>query len=211
MRTGIGALVLAGAAVLAAGLGAASSAAATAKTWTVRPGGPITATAGKTTVVDTATGSTESCISSSLSGTVKAGSGLPGPGIGSIAAVMVGRCAAAGFAPQLTPRGLPWKLNLSSYNARTGVARGTISHLQLAFTLPEVGCIARINGTSSAASDGTVAVTYATKAGTLKILTTGGDLHWYHVRSCAGLLRDGDPATLSASYAVSPRQSITSP
>src|SRR5215469_8337432 len=130
MRTGIGALVLAAAAVLAAGPGATSSAAATAKTWTVRPGGPSTATAGKTTVADVTTGTTVSCVSSSMSGTVKAGSGLPGTGIGSIATAGFGPCLTAGFAPRLTPDGLPWELNLSSYDARTGVARGTTSHLQ---------------------------------------------------------------------------------
>jgi len=45
----------------------------------------------------------------------------------------------------------------------------------------------------------------------LTIHTAGGNLHWYHVSGCAGLLDDGDPATLSAAYTVSPKQEITSP
>jgi hypothetical protein len=52
---------LAAAAVLAAGPGTASSVTATAKTWTVHPGGAIAATAGKTTLTDTKTGTTASC------------------------------------------------------------------------------------------------------------------------------------------------------
>jgi hypothetical protein len=54
-----------------------------------------------------------------------------------------------------------------------------------------------------------VPVRYANPAGTLK--ATGGNLHWYHVSGCAGLIKDGDPAALSATYTVSPKQDITSP
>jgi hypothetical protein len=39
----------------------------------------------------------------------------------------------------------------------------------------------------------------------------GGNLHWYHVHRCAGIINNGDAATISASYAISPRQVITSP
>ena len=39
----------------------------------------------------------------------------------------------------------------------------------------------------------------------------GGNLHWYHVHGCAGIIRNGDAATLSASYTISPQQVITSP
>jgi hypothetical protein len=77
-------LALAGA-VLAMGSGALSSAAATAQTWTVRPGGAITATAGKTTLKDTATGSELTRNSARMSGTLGRGAGLHGTGIGSIA------------------------------------------------------------------------------------------------------------------------------
>jgi hypothetical protein len=67
-----------------------------------------------------------------------------------------------------------------------------------------------VNGTSSSTSDGVVAVTYANQTGQLKILPYGR-LHWYHVSGCAGLLRNGDTATLSATFTVSPKQDITSP
>jgi len=61
--------------VLGLGVG---SAAAVAATWTVKPGGAITAKAGKTTLTDKNTGSTLSCASSSGKGTLKHGSGLSG-------------------------------------------------------------------------------------------------------------------------------------
>ena len=68
-----------------------------------------------------------------------------------------------------------------------------------------------IKATSGTAPDGVVPVSYASKTGILKILPTGGNLHRYHVHNCAGIIRNGDAATLSASYTISPRQAITSP
>jgi hypothetical protein len=111
--------------------------------------------------------------------------------------------------PRLTTRGLPWHLNLVSYDAGTGVSRGTISHVQLVLTAP--GCSAVVNGTSGTAADGVVAVTYTNQTGRLRIRPAGGNLHWYQVSGCFGLINNGDLATLSASYGLSPPQMITSP
>lgn len=72
--------------VPATGLATASQARATARTWTVRPGGAVRATAGATTLKDTTTGSAVTCQSSKMSGTLKPGSGLPATGIGSVTA-----------------------------------------------------------------------------------------------------------------------------
>ncbi len=207
------ATALTGAAVLVTATGAAPSAAAAVTTWTVRPGGTITAAAGKTTLADTPTGAMIPCASARMSGTLKAGSGLPGAGIGSLSTAAYSHCAAGGLnEATLTARGLPWRLNLTSYDRRTGVAMGTISHLKIGVAAILHQCTAVINGTSGTAPDGVVPVSYASKTGTLKILQDGGDLHWYHVaHDCAGIVRDGDAATLSASYTISPRQAITSP
>ena len=71
----------------------APPAAAAAKTWTIRPGGTITATAGKTTLADTPTGSMIPCASSRMSGTLKASSGLPGAGIGSVTTAVYSSCS----------------------------------------------------------------------------------------------------------------------
>jgi hypothetical protein len=210
MRTGKGAVVLALAAVLATGPGVASSAAATTRTWTVRPGGAITATAGKTTLTDTKTGNTASCDSSRMSGTLRSGNGLPGTGIATITSAAF-RCPIPIGAYRLTPRGLPWHLNLSSFDRGTGVSRGTISHLQLAFSIIGAPCSAVINATSGTTADGVMAITYSDHEAKLETLPTGSDLHWYHVQHCAGLVANGDPAALSAVYAISPPQTITSP
>ena len=207
MRVRMAAVALATMGVLGTGLGAASSAADTARTWTVQPGGAVAA-AGTITLTDTRSGASDTCTSSTMSGTLKAGSGLPGSGIGSITAAGYRGCGTLG-SRDMTARGLPWHLNLVSYDGATGVSRGTISHLKLAFSIP--ACRAVINGTSDSTADGVVAVSYTSKTGKLKILPHGGTLHWYHISGCAGLVRPGDIATLSAGYAISPPQTITSP
>lgn len=209
MRPRIGGLALAGAAVLAMAPGAVSAATATATTWTVRPGGAITAKAGKNLVKDATTGSVLTCQSAHMSGTLQAGSGLHGAAIGSISTATYNCVMPIGPPFTVTARGLPWHLNLASYDAATGVSRGTISHLELVLTGP--GCRAVANGTGGGTADGVAAVSYANSTARLTFHPAGGNLHWYHVTGCAGLLGDGDRATLSAAYAVSPAQTITSP
>ena len=217
MRAGMGATaqaraaVLAGAAVLAASAAAAAPAAATTKTWTVHPGRKIAAMSGKIILTDTPTGAMVSCGSSRMSGTLKSGCGLPGTGIGSFTTAVYSQCAAGPFGATVTARGLPWPLNLTSYNRRTGVARGTISHLQINVAPSFAQCTAVVKGTGGTAPDGVMPVSYTSKTGTLKVLPTGGDLHWYHVQKCAGIINEGDAATISVSYTMSPRQVITSP
>jgi hypothetical protein len=206
-------LVAGGAAVLVAVVGGpVALAAATATTWTVRPGGAITATAGSLTLTDTtSSGVSDTCVSARMPGTLKTGSGLSGSSVGSISKLAYRGCGHIA-SPDLTPRGLPWQLNLVSYDAATGVSRGTISHLKITFVAyPLQSCRAVVNGTSSSTADGVVPVTYANKTGQLKILSHGGTLQWYHVHGCAGLIRNGDTATLSATFTVSPQQDITSP
>ena len=209
MRTVVSAVALTGTVMLATGPGAVASAAA--RTWTVSPGGAITAMAGKTTLTDTPTGATSSCQSSRMSGTLKQGSGLPGAGIGSLATAVYSLCQAGPFPGKLTARGLPWQLNLTSYDRSTGVARGTISHFQINFAPSFIQCTAAVKATGSTTPDGVAPVSYASKTGTVKILTTGSNLHWNHVHQCAGIINNGDAATISASYTISPPQVITSP
>jgi hypothetical protein len=217
MRTIIGVVVLTasaaltGAAVPAASAAPATATAAIATTWTVSPGGKITATAGKTTLTDTRTGAVMPCESAHMSGSLKAGSRLPGSGIGSLATSVYSLCSGGPFSAMVTASGLPWRLNLTSYNRSTGVARGTMSHLQIAAATSDTPCTAVIKGTSGTAPDGVASVSYTSKTGTLKFLPTGGNLHWYHVRRCAGIINNGDAATISASYAIAPRQVITNP
>ena len=168
--------------------------------------------AGKVTLTDTRTGTSAPCQSSSMSGTLKSGSGLPGAGIGAIAAASF-FCSSVIGPIRITPHGLPWQLNLSSFDIGTGVSRGTVSHVRLTFSLSGVSpaCSAVINGTSGTAADGIVAITYSDQGAKLKVLRAGGNLHWYHVQHCVGLIDNGDPAALSGVYSISPAQTITSP
>jgi hypothetical protein len=203
------------AAVLAAALGATTALAAT--TWTIRPGGAITAKSGTATVKDTKNRQFFTCKSLSASGTLKSGSGLSGAQAGSISTVGFHTCTSplGRFrAPRVdliwTPRatGLPWHVNFSSLNG--GVVTGTISHLQIKVSA-DGACSFVIDGTSATARDGMLRFTYADSTGRLALLTTGGTLHSYNVVGCAGLFNPGDPVTIGATFALSPKQTITSP
>jgi len=197
-------------AALAAILGATTAFAAT--TWTVQPGGPVSWKSGGFKLTGTRTGAVLQCPSTRMRGTLSGGSGLPGTGIGSIASVNLTQCRGSlPPTPAMTAAGLPWHVNFTSDNATTGVVTGSVSHVQIKIKSTEPRCAAEVNGTSSTASDGMVTFTYADSTGLLKVLTTGGNLHFNHVKGCAGLLGSGDPATLSAIYTTSPKQVITSP
>jgi hypothetical protein len=201
------------AAVLAATLGVAPAVAAT--TWTVQPGGAITATSGRFTFKDTRTGTVLTCFSATASGTLKHGSALPGSRVGSLSAVGFTNCTGPGISDSdllltLQATDLPWHVNLSSYNAATGVVTGAISHIQI--MMLGNGCNAVIDGTSGTASDGWVPFTYTDSTGRLTVLATGGNLHFWNVSAgCLGLVNSGDRARLGVTFTVSPKQAITSP
>lgn len=95
---------------------------------------------------------------------------------------------------------------------RRGHGPGGRDGQHLALTVAVVsnppGCRAVVGGTSATAGDGRVAFTYTGSAGQLTVLTTGGNLHYYDVRSCRLFpgFSDGAPATLSATFAVSPNK-----
>ncbi len=190
--------------VLGLGVG---SAAAVAATWTVRPGGAITAKAGKTTLTDKNTGSTLSCSSSSGKGTLKHGSGLSGTGIGTISALSFSNCTGPlGLTFTVHTTHFPWHLNAVSFSS--GVTTGTITGIHA--TLSGPSCSAVVDGTGASANNGRVTAKYSN--GTGRLTTTGaGNLHAYNVSGCAGLIHSGDAASFKGSYLVSPHQTITSP
>lgn len=204
-------LAVGGAAILVAALSIPGAAAA--GTWTIQPGGSIKAKAssGQITITDRTTGTRLKCLASTASGTLNSGSGLPGTDVGSLSAVSFGDCYGGGGGPTFVPKpaGLPWHVNLSSYNAAAGVARGMISHL--AITVGKT-CSFVIDGTSATGSNGRVPFRYTDSTGRLQVLTRYGNLHIYDVTpGCLGLVISGDPARLGADFAVTPKQAITSP
>lgn len=193
------------------GLGAGSAIAATnakvAATWTVKPGGAITAKAGKTTLKDTKTGTVLTCASSSGKGSVKKGSGLSGSGIGSITALGFSNCTGPlGLTFTVHTTHFPWHLNAVSF--ASGVTTGTITGIHA--TLSGPACSAVVDGTGASANNGKVTAKYSN--GTGKLTTTGaGNLHLYKVSGCAGLVHSGDGSSFKGSYTISPHQTITSP
>ena len=78
-------LIAGSAAILVGMLGVTAAIAAT--TWTIKPGGTITATGTKVVSTDPKTRSNWTCQTVTLSGKLHSGSGLSGSGAGSISAV----------------------------------------------------------------------------------------------------------------------------
>lgn len=201
-------LLTGGATALAVGA-SAGVALAVAITFTISPGGAITAKAGTTTLKDTKTGSVLSCTSSSSSGTLKKGSGISGANIGSITKLTFSNCTGPlSLTFTVTNSAFPWTLSGTSYNSTTGVTTGFINGIKSHLSGPS--CSADVGG-ATATSKGKVKVTYTNSTGKLKVLTTGGTLHVWNVAGCAGLINTGDPTQFSGSYTVSPKQTIKSP
>jgi len=202
------------AAVAATALGVSTALAAT--TWTIRPGGAITAKSGTATFEDTKNRQMFTCTSLSFSGTLKSGSGLAGSHAGSISAVGFHSCSSplslllarrVSLLWTLRATGLPWHVNFSSFNG--GVVTGTISHMQIKASTNSP-CSFVIDGTGATAKDGMLTFTYTDSTGRLTP-RTGGKLHSYNVIGCAGLFNNGDPVAISATFTLSPKQTITSP
>jgi hypothetical protein len=192
------------AATLAATLGTASSLAVTATTWTVKPGGSFSGSAGLLEMIDTKTQSGFGCSPSSLAGTLKSGSGLAGSHLGSVTSMSATGCnTPAGNG--LTFSHVPYVLSASSYSS--GTTKGRIAGIHARGSGP--GCVFVIDGTSATADNGYVKVTYSNSTGKLK--PGPGNLHFYNVSGCFGLFHSGDPVTPVATYTLSPKQTITSP
>ena len=101
-----------------------SAALAVAATWTVKPGGPVAATAGKTTLTDTRSGVSLSCASSKGAATLKSGSGLSGTGIGSITSLAFNSCIGPlGITFTVTTSHFPWSLNAVSFSTPPAASR----------------------------------------------------------------------------------------
>jgi hypothetical protein len=196
------------AAAVAVGV-SAGVALAVAITFTISPGGAITAKAGTTTLKDINTGSVLSCTSSTSSGTLKKGSGVSGSNLGSITAQTFSNCTGPlGLTFTVTTKHFPWTLSGTSYNAGTGTTTGFINGIEASLSGPS--CSLNVAG-AAATTPGKVKVTYKNSTGKLTVLTTSGTLHVWNVVGCAGLINTGDTTTFSGAYTVTPKQTIKSP
>jgi hypothetical protein len=205
-------LLTGGATALAVGA-SAGVALAVAITFSISPGGAITAKAGTTTLKDVATGSVLSCPSSSSKATLKSGHGISGTNLGSITALSFGSSTNPCVGPlgltfTVKNSGFPWTLHGTAYNATSGVTTGTITGIKS--HLSGTGCSADVRG-ATASSTGKVKVTYTNSTHKLKVLASGGTLHVFNVNGCGGLINNGDATQFTGTYVVSPAQKITSP
>jgi hypothetical protein len=209
MRKLIGSgLVAAAAVALTVGLGAASSGASTARTWTVKPGGSITGKASKPALKDTATGTVVTCQTMATAGTAKSGSGLTNP-LGKVISVAFTSCKGPdGIALAVkasASKAHPWKLDALTYSQ--GVTHGKLTGIT--GSLSGSGCTASVAGTKST-TPGMVNGTYSNSTHVLK--ASGGNLHIWNVSAgCLGLAENGDPATLKGNVTITPGLTITSP
>jgi len=182
---------------------------AVAITFSIHPGGNITASAGTTKLTDTNTGSVLQCTSSKSTGTLKSGSGISGANIGSIKTLTFSNCTGPlGLTFTVTNSGFPWTLHGTAFNATSGVTTGNITGIKSHLSGPS--CSADVAG-ATATTPGKVKVTYTNSTHKLKVLAGGGTLHVFNVSGCAGLINSGDATTFTGTYTVTPAQTITSP
>jgi hypothetical protein len=197
------ALLTLSAAGVALALSATSANAATG-TWSVSPGGAISGAAGTTTLTDTTSGLAISCKTSTLTGTLKSGTGLAGASIGTVTNVAFNNCSVDGLTLSISSGAVKWPLNAVSYKSPT--TTGTITKIHVSISSSE--CSAVIDGTSGSANNGKVKITYNNTTHKLAILPKGGNLHVWDVNGCLGAVSNGDAGTIKSSYAVTPAQTI---
>ena len=200
-----------GAAAVVLTLGAVAGTALAATTWTVSPGGAVKATSANVGITDTKTKNPLPTIcNSTMNATLKHGSGLPGSSIASITSVTFSNCRwVLGFVPTTKSAHLPWHLNAQSYTASSGTTSGTVTGIHLKITGPS--CSAVVDGTSATADNGRINFRYVNSSHKLTLPSSGGNLHYYQVSGCLGLVASGNPANMHGTYAFSPSQKITSP
>ena len=132
-----------------------------------------------------------------------------GKALGSLSSLAFGSCTADGVTLSVTIKA-KMSLNGVSFNKTKNTASMTITgiHGKLSISSP-ITCSAVINGTSATANNGTVTATFANKTNTLKVLTTGSNLHLYN--DTCPVTMTGDAINFTTSYKFTPAQKITSP
>jgi hypothetical protein len=189
-------------------MAAAPGLATTATTWTVKPGGGVFATSGTATLTDVTALQTVQCSFSTAKGSFTKGTGLSGTGIGNFLSISFTACALRGVPVTLDIAG-DMPVNALKYSPVKKIVNMTVTHMHGGISINL--CSAAIDGTSGTANNGMVKARYMDTGATMKVLTTGGNLHLYNVVNCQGLLNSNDVVDFTATYKVRPAQTITSP
>jgi hypothetical protein len=207
MRTRVSVVLSSAVMALVTGLGVSTAAATATTTWTITPGGTVTAGAGQMLLKDTTTGRLMTCTSSAIGGRLKSGTGLSSP-LGTITSASFTGCVQPRlgfFTVTASPSpSNPWVLRGFTYS--NGVTHGRITNIQLSFST--AGCSGTVGGLVPA-STGQVSAVFGNS---MHALTPGaGNLHMWNVSGCMGLFRSGNTFKIDVKYPTSPAQTITSP
>jgi hypothetical protein len=172
--------------------------------WTVDPGGSFKAS-GPVQVADAKIGGAAKCGSLILGGTLQVEVDT-NTGLGSITSASFTDCAIGKTSVTVVAHGLPWTLDAVGYDAATGEVTGAIAGIDLVAT--GAGCSAALDGTAAGADDGLTTFTYTNSASKLTLGATG-NLRWWAVGGCSGLVGNDDPGQASGTITVTPAQVIT--
>jgi hypothetical protein len=127
-------------------------------------------------------------------------------GIGSVTGFGLTCSTPLGPTYTVTAGGLPWPVTTTATSKSE--QKGTITGMHM--TLSGTSCTAAVDGTDGSADNGTV--TFGYRYDTRKLtFGTGGDLHFYDVNGCFGLIDDGDTAVLSGTVKLTPTPASASP
>ncbi|GGQ11234.1 hypothetical protein BKA00_005137 [Actinomadura coerulea] len=180
-------------------------------TATVTNGGSVTATnSGNLVITDTSTGISVTCTASTGSGSIPNGtkSGASPLQVGTISAISFTNCNGGGFSFTVTPKALPWKVNVTGATSTGGVTPGSLSGISAHASAAGGLCQLDIAGTAAG--------TYTN--GTGKLTATGSGLTVSNVTAgCLGIAHNGDSASLNGAYIVKnssltfPQINVTSP
>jgi hypothetical protein len=205
---------------------------AAAATWTVSPGGSWTAplSSGATFVFqEGVTGTTVTCASGALAGSLTAGSGQSDAS-GTITSVSLGTCTGPGGSTYTVTTNAsgagPWGLGAVSYNASEGITSGDIgdaasSATGLVFTLTGPGCTVVLSNTTTVRAylifdyqngSGMLAISHTTYRPTIRVVSSTCS-SWRATDGMRVYTTPVFPGSLpiSGGFAFSPIQTITSP
>ena len=167
-------------------------------------GGFTTTQSGTTvhTLGDLNTGNHSRCSDATVAGRIPNGSDVPAAGIGSVTSASLGRCTQ--FPDNdgvftVTPVNLPWRLDAVSYVATDGgYVSGSIANFELSVSGP--GCSFSVTNTPYATD-----WRYGEFNGTPDVLLINLQrAEITNVQGCGGGFNNGDRASYSNAYAVSP-------
>ena len=230
MRKRLARILSIGSATAAVLVLAATAAAAATATWTVSPGGswPAPLSSGATFVIqDGVTGTTVTCVSSALAGTLTAGSGQSG-NLGTVSSVSPGTCTGPGGSTYTMATNAssadPWLVTAVGYAASSGITNGDLtsssaSGTGVAITLTGPGCTVVLGGTTTLRAylifdyqngNGRLAIPYHTYRPTIRVVSSTCS-SWRATDGLRVYTTPVFPGSLAGGFALSPSQTITSP